>query len=114
MTEQAQEVPKPKPPPAPPVVEATEPEQETPDGLGPNGYPLDTAVSAMTPEQQAAYWKHMSRKHEKQWAAVRDQKLTPERVLEMQTQLTELQRAQKTDRPRSALEAAPARRSGGG
>jgi alanyl-tRNA synthetase len=43
--------PAPPAPPAPPVEPAT-------------GYPTDTPVAEMTTEQQAAYWKHQSRKHE--------------------------------------------------
>lgn len=30
----------------------------------PDGFPADTPVADMTPEQQAAYWKHQSRQHE--------------------------------------------------
>src|SRR5215218_296038 len=42
----------PAPPPAP----------APPDPAG--GFPADTPVTEMTTEQQAAYWKHQSRKHE--------------------------------------------------
>lgn len=31
---------------------------------GPNGFPEATPIAQMTPEQQAAYWKHQARKHE--------------------------------------------------
>lgn len=31
---------------------------------GPDGFPLDTPVAEMAPEQQVAYWKHKARKHE--------------------------------------------------
>lgn len=35
------------------------------DGEGPDkGFPADTPVAQMTVEQQAAYWRHTSRKHE--------------------------------------------------
>lgn len=30
-----------------------------------NGFPSETPVDDMTPEQQVAYWKHQARKHEK-------------------------------------------------
>lgn len=36
------------------------------------GYPDDTPVAEMTAEQQAAYWKHMARKHENTAKARKD------------------------------------------
>jgi DNA-binding helix-hairpin-helix protein with protein kinase domain len=48
---QAPPDPAPAPPDAPPAEPAT-------------GFPADTPVAEMTTEQQAAYWKHQSRKHE--------------------------------------------------
>jgi alanyl-tRNA synthetase len=48
---QAPPDPAPAPPDAPPVEPAT-------------GFPADTPVAEMTVDQQAAYWKHQSRKHE--------------------------------------------------
>lgn len=31
---------------------------------GPDGFPVDTPVAEMSPDQQVAYWKHKARKHE--------------------------------------------------
>jgi type IV secretory pathway VirB10-like protein len=45
--------PAPTAPPAPPPAPPADP-----------GFPVGTAVADMTAEQQAAYWKHQSRKHE--------------------------------------------------
>ncbi|MHC6175462.1 hypothetical protein [Glutamicibacter sp. X7] len=42
------------------------------------GFPADTAVKDMTPDQQAAYWKHQARKHESRVKAYGD--ITPEQV----------------------------------
>lgn len=42
-------------------------------------FPADTSVKDMTPEQQAAYWKHQSRKHEDRVKAYGN--LTPEQAL---------------------------------
>jgi alanyl-tRNA synthetase len=47
----------PDPAPAPPAPPAAPVEPAT-------GFPADTPVAEMTTEQQAAYWKHQSRKHE--------------------------------------------------
>ncbi len=47
--------PDPNPKPTPPNGKAE---------VGPNGFPEATPIADMTPEHQAAYWKHQSRKHE--------------------------------------------------
>ena len=46
------------------------------------GYPENTRVDDMTIEQQAAYWKHHSRKHEQRASAFGN--LTPEQLAELQ------------------------------
>lgn len=60
-------------------------------GDRPNGYPLNTPVEQMTAPEQAAYWKHHSRKHENQ-------------LRETQTKLTEIERAQMTEAQRVQAE----------
>lgn len=57
--------PEPGTPPAPPA--AQPPAPETPPAQPPapaTGYPENTPVAEMKPEEQAAYWKAQSRKHE--------------------------------------------------
>lgn len=54
--------PPPTPPAAPPAAPPTPP--TTPPPAGDRGYPPDTPIAEMTVEQQAAYWKAQSRKHE--------------------------------------------------
>lgn len=46
------------------------------------GFPKDTPVADMTEKQQAAYWKHQSRKHEDAWKQ-RVGDLTPEKLQEL-------------------------------
>lgn len=53
--------PVPTPPPPAPPAPAAGPEQTQ---NGPNGYPEGTPIAAMTPEQQAAYWRTYARRHE--------------------------------------------------
>jgi hypothetical protein len=47
------------------------------------GYPADTAVDAMTPEQQTAYWKAQTRKHEERSTRWNDVDLVRARFLEL-------------------------------
>ena len=65
----------------------TSPNQQTATTDAPP-YPPNTAVEDMTPVQQAAYWKEMSRKHEKAWQGKVGRDLTPEAY---QAQLDELE-----------------------
>jgi hypothetical protein len=48
----------------PVAVAPVDPPKPTEPEHGVNGFPADTAVAEMTVEQQAAYWKTQSRKHE--------------------------------------------------
>lgn len=53
--------PAPAPPPVPsPPTPVPQPTTQN----GPDGYPLNTSLVEMNPEQQAAYWRSMARKHE--------------------------------------------------
>jgi hypothetical protein len=65
----ASEPPEPPTPPTPP-----EPPAET-------GYPANTPVAEMTVAQQAAYWKHQSRRHEERAKPFKD--VTPEQLSEL-------------------------------
>lgn len=84
---------------------------QAPDGSqaalpnGEHGYPENTATDRMTAEQQAAYWKHRSRKHENTWKGVIDKNLTPEQVLEMQQQLDEANVRLMSDQDKAIAEA---------
>jgi hypothetical protein len=40
------------------------PDQAQPPAADPQGYPANTPVADMSPEQQASYWKTQARKHE--------------------------------------------------
>lgn len=72
---------------------------------GEDGYPLDTPITEMTSEQQAAYWKHKARTHEDKWKQVVNRNLTPEQVLEMQQQLDDANRARMSDHQREVDDA---------
>ncbi|MCQ6554800.1 hypothetical protein NPS70_16565 [Streptomyces sp. C10-9-1] len=61
-----------------------------------HGYPDATPIAEMTPEQQAAYWKHQSRKHEARANAGPDA-TELERLRQRDTALKELEDAQLTD-----------------
>ena len=68
-------------------------------GAGPDkGYPDDTPVAEMTAEQQAAYWKHMARKHENTAKARRDYD-------DVVAERDELKRATMTDGEKALAEA---------
>jgi hypothetical protein len=56
---------------------AAQPNGQTPD----KGFPDNTKVEDMTAEQQAAYWKYHSRRHENRVSALGN--LTPEQVQEL-------------------------------
>lgn len=67
----------------------------------PHGYPLNTPIAEMTVDQQAAYWKHHSRKHED---TVKGLGLTPgqeaaelAKMREDQAELQKLQNANLSD-----------------
>ena len=63
----------PAPNPPAPTDPPTDPPAPTPKPPAPKpadpdlGFPKDTPIAEMTAEQQAAYWKHQSRKHESTW-----------------------------------------------
>ena len=83
-------------------------EQESgPAGVnnGEHGFPENTPIDRMTAEQQAAYWKHQSRKHENTWKQVIDKNLTPEQVLEMQEKLDDANRERMTAHQREVDDA---------
>jgi hypothetical protein len=70
----------PEAPPAPVVPPAPAPPVPGPPPADP-GFPTGTPVADMTVDQQAAYWKHQSRKHEDRSKAFGD--LTPEALAEL-------------------------------
>jgi hypothetical protein len=71
--------PNPAPPADPPAPKPGD--NPPPDDDAAKGFPANTAVTDMTPEQQAAYWKHQSRKHEDRSKQFGD--LTPEQLAEI-------------------------------
>lgn len=74
--------------------------QEGSAEVGPEGYPLNTPVKDMTPEQQAAYWRAQAKKHEKTVKAFG--RFRPEQVKEMAERLREIEDAQKSEAERLA------------
>lgn len=73
-----------------PVLGGSEPPDQPPDPAPPapapqpdRGFPENTPVAEMTVEQQAAYWKHQSRRHEDRVKAYGG--LTPEQLAELRT-----------------------------
>lgn len=66
------------------------------------GFPEGTPLEQMTVEQQLAYWKHHSRKHED---AVKAYKLTPQQVAELQAKAEALE-TEKLTADEKALKAA--------
>lgn len=91
------------PPPAPvPEPPAPKPAAET----RPEGYPADTPVADMTPEEQAAYWKAQSRKHEgrvKEYGS-----LTPDQVKALQKDEEKRRQAALSEQERKVEEAVQA------
>lgn len=66
-------------------------------------FPADTAVKDMTPEQQAAYWKHHAQKHENRVKAYGG--LTPEQARKAAEELEEARRKSLTETERAVEEA---------
>ncbi|MER7922187.1 DUF4355 domain-containing protein [Streptomyces sp. NPDC096057] len=80
-----------------------------------HGYPDNTPIAGMTPEHQAAYWKHQSRKHEARASAVPDaaelerlRKADEDLKARQAAELSETERLQK-ERDDAAAEAATAK-----
>lgn len=71
-------------------------------------FPADTAVNDMTPEQQVAYWKHQSRKHEDRVKAFG--KITPEQALKAAEDQEEARKKALSDTERAVEEAREAGR----
>lgn len=78
---------------------------------GEPGFPADTPVAEMTAEQQAAYWRDKSQKHEKAWRGVIDKNLTPDQILAMQQKLDDHERAALSDQERAVADAKAAGRT---
>lgn len=100
--QQPPQQPKLAPPAEPPSGQAT---QAAARANSEHGYPPDTPLAEMTPEQELAYWKRRSRGHEEKWKQVVNRNLTPDQVLEMQQQLDEANRARMSDHERAVADA---------
>lgn len=88
-------------------VEPASPERPA-SAAGSEGFPLNTPVADMAPEQQAAYWRHHAQKHEKRTKQYGQ--YTPEQVKAMATRLTEIEDSQKTEQQRLQEQATAAER----
>lgn len=80
-----------------------DPKDGDPEPKGDKGFPANTPVAEMTPEQSAAYWKFQSRKHEK--AATAAQKLVDDAAEAAKTD--EQKREDRLRREGEALGAQP-------
>ncbi|MFB4265309.1 hypothetical protein [Nonomuraea sp. GTA35] len=89
------------------VDSASSPERPA-SAAGSDGFPLNTPVADMAPEQQAAYWRHHAQKHEKRTKQYGQ--YTPEQVKAMATRLTEIEDSQKTEQQRLQEQATAAER----
>jgi len=100
--------PQPPPVPATPPAPAPVPALQPPAPAAELGFPPDTPVTGMTPEQAAAYHQHYSRQHEIREKEERAAKLHAEAEREQLAQeLAALKAATQTDQEK-ALEAARA------
>lgn len=96
----------PAPAAAPPPAPVPGPPAPKPPETRPEGFPADTPVADMTPEQQAAYWKAQSRKHEgrvKEYGS-----LTPDQVKALQKDEEQRRQAALTEQERKVEEAVQA------
>lgn len=74
------------------------------------GFPADTPVKDMTPDQQAAYWRDKAQKHEKLWKAV---EVTPEELTALREKADQhdaLERELMSDHDKAVQEAREAAR----
>lgn len=99
------------PPPDPPKDPAAGPLADPPKDPPPDppkpkepGFPKDTPLEAMTVDQQLAYWKHQSRKHESTWKDI----VGDRKVDDVKNDLTEYEqiRQEKLTPSEKALEQA--------
>ncbi len=74
------------------------------------GYPADTAVADMKPEEQLAYWKFQAKKHETAWKGKAGD-LTPETVAALQKRIADMDAANLTDTEKALAEAKEAGRA---
>jgi hypothetical protein len=77
------------------------------DGGSGNGFPADTPIAEMTPEEQAAYWKHAAQKHEqrnKEWRNVLGGKTSDEVKAEL-AEADRLRQEQMSDHEKALAEA---------
>ncbi|CAO0836109.1 hypothetical protein ACTFBT_01325 [Streptomyces microflavus] len=75
----------------------------TPPAVNEHGYPDDTPTADMTPEHQAAYWKHYARKHEQRANAAPDS-AELERLRAAEAELATRKAAELTDAERLQAE----------
>jgi len=98
--------PAPTPAPPPAVPPAPAPAPPVTGQPTPNGFPENTPVVEMTSEQQAAYWKFQSRKHENAFKSlgVKDP-AELERLRQADQELERIRAEQQTDTERAVSEA---------
>lgn len=83
--------PAPQTPPATGGPGQTDPQPVTGEGGEVYHYPANTAVASMTPQQQAEYWRHRSRKHEDRVKAQGDYDALKQKAAEHDRMVTENQ-----------------------
>jgi hypothetical protein len=85
--------------------EQTDGSQQTPDTGSSDGFPANTPVAEMEPAQQAAYWKHQSRKHEGRASAFNGG-LTAAEAQALQERIAAFEQEKLTDQERAVATAA--------
>lgn len=83
---------------------ATKAAEEAEQGKNKLPYPEGKAVADMTAEEQAAYWKFHSQKHEQAWKGKLGE-YTPEQVAEMAKRIEEIEAANLSDNEKAVKEA---------
>ncbi|WP_157978318.1 MULTISPECIES: hypothetical protein [Nocardia] len=85
-----------------PVAETVvEPAETSARQLNEHGYPDATPLAEMDIAEQAAYWKHQSRKHEARASRANTGALSPEEAQALRDQIAQLEAAALTDEQRA-------------
>jgi hypothetical protein len=84
-----------------------DPKPEPKDDPKDLGFPADTHVQDMKPEEQAAYWKHQARRHESRASGYREAvgDRSPEEVRAEMQRLADLEREQMSENDRRIADA---------
>lgn len=73
--------------------------------VGANGFPENTPISEMSAAEQAAYWKHQSRKHESRFTSLGLKDGELDQLRQAAARLLEIEEANRSDQERAVSEA---------